>query len=31
MEMLMGRIESRKGINLGKVVFGELQRLVMNC
>lgn len=29
--MLMGRIESRKGIGLGKVVFGELERLVMNC
>lgn len=29
-EMLMGSTESRKGVSLGKVVFGELERLVMN-
>lgn len=30
-EILMGSLESRKGISLGKAVFGELERLVMNC
>lgn len=29
-EVLMGSTESRKGVNLGKVVFGELERLAMN-